>query len=246
MRLKPQGTQAQLPAYTVCESPRAKQVRLKVSLRKGLEVIIPKGFDPNRVPDILHSKRPWLQKALQQIEQQRQVLHAEFPEPLPDRIALLAIGQTWWVEYCQTSAAGVTVSELAGSCLRLSGAVEPVELCQAALRRWLAHKAQQALIPWLRQVSQSTQLSFVKTSVRGQKTCWGSCSQQQTISLNYKLLFLPQHLVHYVFVHELCHTIHLNHSPQFWALVCDKQPNGRQLDAELRGAWRYVPVWIDR
>jgi len=51
--------------------------------------------------------------------------------------------------------------------------------------------------------------------------------------------------VRYVFIHELCHTIHMNHSPKFWALVAEKEPNYQQIDRELRKAWRYVPAWAE-
>ena len=46
-----------------------------------------------------------------------------------------------------------------------------------------------------------------------------SCSTRGTISLNYKLLFLPRPLVRYVLLHELCHTRQSNHAVAFWALV---------------------------
>jgi hypothetical protein len=113
------------------------------------------------------------------------------------------------------------------------------------LRKWLAHQAHRELAPWLRQLSISLGLPFHNISVRGQKTCWASCSSGKNISLNFKLLFLPRPLVHYVLVHELCHTIHMNHSKDFWALVEQKQPDYAWRRAAIKKAWRYVPRWVE-
>ena len=58
---------------------------------------------------------------------------------------------------------------------------------------------------------------YNKVSVRNQRTRWGSCSYKNNISLNIKLVLLPQELIDYVILHELVHTRIHNHSDQFWA-----------------------------
>lgn len=48
---------------------------------------------------------------------------------------------------------------------------------------------------------------------------WGSCSSRGVVTLNWKLICLPESLVDYVIAHELCHLRHMNHSAQFWAML---------------------------
>ena len=129
--------------------------------------------------------------------------------------------------------------------LLVQGCIEETDACQDVLKQWLNHKGYQHLVPWLEATSQVCQLPFRKAFVKGQKTLWGSCSNQKNINLNRKLLFLPKPLVRYVFVHELCHTLELNHSAKFWQLVGEQEPQYKQLDADLKQAWQFVPTWAE-
>jgi predicted metal-dependent hydrolase len=64
------------------------------------------------------------------------------------------------------------------------------------------------------------------------------------VSLNCSLLFLTWEVVRYLFVHELAHTKHMNHSASFWRLVQKFEPDYRRLDRDLLAGWRTVPGWV--
>ncbi len=73
-----------------------------------------------------------------------------------------------------------------------------------------------------------------KVTVRNAKTRWGSCSGKNNISLNIHLMRLPEHLIDYIILHELCHTVEKNHGKHFWALLDSISGNAKGLDKEIK------------
>ena len=114
------------------------------------------------------------------------------------------------------------------------------------LRAWLKRAAGERLAPRLMKLAQDLNYSVARVAIRCQRTRWGSCSTRGTVSLNCSLVFLPPDVVRYLFIHELAHTKHMNHSASFWRLVEKLEPDYRRLDRELLAGWRTVPAWIFR
>ena len=233
-----------LPPYTIRVSRRARKVSLVVSSAAGLQVVIPTGFDPGRVPEVVRQKQAWIQRALRRLSAHPS-RGASAPEPitLPREVTLLAADAKWQVIYRPGAPGSVTLTETTGRRLVLKGGTQNVKLCRAALKWWLSRHAHKVLGAWLTELSSQVNLPFARISIRGQRTRWGSCSSRGSISLNYKLLFLPRPLVRYVLLHELCHGRQPNHSAAFWALLADMEPDYRRLRNELRAAGQVVPAW---
>ena len=226
--------------YSVRESRRARHVRLVVSIEQGLEVVVPKGFDRRRIPHLLHEQHAWIERALRRIDvaQTRQPA----PDVRPNVVELLAIGERWEVAWADGGEQPISVCEEEGR-LRIAGSGCAPLAWRAALRRWIVDKARDHLVGQLESLAVEHGFAVQRIEVRCQRTRWGSCSMQGTVSLNAQLLFLPRELVRYVLLHELCHTAQPDHSPHFWRLLRGCEPDADALRRRLRTAWTYVPRW---
>ncbi len=231
--------------YTLKVNPRAKSARLKMTPHGGLVVVVPPGFDKNRITLLLHHHEEWIKKVTAKFDAHRQTTLPPLSEGgLPAMIAFPDFAESWSVAYTQTGIGEVEMVERPGYRLLVSGDVANTALSCRLLCSWLKHRAQVHLLPALEKLATAHDFSYDASGIRLQHSRWGSCSSRRSITLNSKLLFLPEHLVRYIMVHELCHTVHLNHSSSFWMLVQQHDPLWRRNNEEMKCAWKYVPQWV--
>lgn len=76
-------------------------------------------------------------------------------------------------------------------------------------------------------------LAVSRVSIRDQRSRWGACSARRVITLNWRLVQMPQSVRDYVIFHELMHIHHPNHSLRFW----------RELD-KVCAWWREAERWL--
>jgi predicted metal-dependent hydrolase len=89
----------------------------------------------------------------------------------------------------------------------------------SALARHLRRTASEELPARLLELASSHRLHVSRITVRDQRTRWGSCSARGAISLNWRLIQMPDRVRDYVLLHELMHLKEANHSRRFWRLV---------------------------
>ncbi len=90
---------------------------------------------------------------------------------------------------------------------------------QKVIREGLRKNAQALLPLRLQRLAQQWNLTYKQVRINASKGRWGSCSIQKHINLSLNLLLLPSHLIDYVLLHELAHTVEMNHGQKFWTLL---------------------------
>ncbi len=166
--------------------------------------------------------------------------HAE----LINQIFLPAVNKTVDIHYHVIRAAKKVVCKHKDDKLILYGKINKFSDCVSVIKDNLKKQAYDLLLILLDQISLETNLKYTKLSVRAQKTMWGSCTSKGNIQLNYKILFLQPELARYILIHELCHTVHLNHSRHFWNLVEQFLPDYRAHVKTLKTPNDLMPFWM--
>ena len=117
--------------------------------------------------------------------------------------------------------------------------VEKVEPYAEEELHALTKKAREVITQKVRYYAPLVGVDYARIAIRRQRSRWGSCSSKGNLNFNCLLVLLPEEVVDYVVVHELCHRKQMNHSSAFYRELervypeykrCQKwlKENGRQ------------------
>jgi len=111
---------------------------------------------------------------------------------------------------------------------------------QPAAEAFLQQLAGVEVVTRVRELALQQAAPVRKIVIRNQKSRWGSCSHNGTISLNWRLIQVPPGVRDYIILHELTHLRFMNHSPAFWAAVAQVCPDYLEAEAWLKANAKHV------
>lgn len=108
--------------------------------------------------------------------------------------------------------------------------------CETALKK----DADKLLAIRTRQLADKHGYGYADLKIRKLTSRWGSCSSAKMITLSYFLMQLPWDLIDYVILHELNHTVHMNHGVAFWGDMERLVPQAKAKRRQLRDYRSFV------
>jgi hypothetical protein len=97
-----------------------------------------------------------------------------------------------------------------------------------SVESWYREQARVEIERVVQRESRRLDVAYTALQIRDQRSRWGSCSSRGALSFNWRLVIAPSAILTYVVVHELCHIVRHDHSPEFWRLVEEARPTFRE------------------
>lgn len=162
---------------------------------------------------------------------------------LPRKIYFTAMGKEWKLSYIRKPGK-LMLLELPHRKLVVYGKRYSKRAAIELLCKWVRMKAKKFLIAQLIKTNHNMKFKYKKIRIHSLKMEWGSYSSNGTLSLNYKLIFLPPALVRHIIIHELCHFRYPDHSPAFWKEVAKFDKSWKRNKKAMHTAEIYIPEWM--
>jgi len=207
-------------------SVRARKLRLVVRGSTAIEAVVPTGVRTPEIERFLAVHHSWLLRAV------TDALRREATTP---RLGLDRPNVVWLGGVARPVTSGRThgrpTIQLHEDTVVIAG--DP-SCREAALDRWYREQARLEIEDATVAEADRLGLRYARIAIRDQKTRWGSCSTNGTLSFSWRLVVAPRRILDYVVCHELLHLKELNHSSRFWTLVDEARPTWRDEVAWLR------------
>jgi Predicted metal-dependent hydrolase len=169
-----------------------------------------------KIQDFINEKESW-------INRKQAIIQNQIKDVTSNQNKLLYLGSLFPININQSATKDLmfTGEEF------IANSIEPNPL-SLSIKKWYKKKFREIAIPRVTYFAEQHNLMVNQIRIKNQKTMWGSCSSKNNINLNYLLLMAPMKVIDYVIIHELVHTIHRNHSIEFWSSVESIMPDYKE------------------
>ena len=209
---------------------RAKRLSIRIKNTGEVKVTIPSVLSFNAAENFVLSKASWIVAKLHEIETQKQpIIHNGFNTRYHSLRFISGDLNNIKINYNKPYIDIIYTESIdIGHKSSQTAAKKAIELAYRI-------EAKEILPQRLDTMATLKGFKYNKLTIRSSVTRWGSCSSKNNISLSLHLMKLPDELVDYILLHELCHTVQKNHGPKFWELL-NRVTDGRakQLAKEVK------------
>lgn len=219
-----------LVPYTIRRSRRARQLSLEVSPRTGLIAIMPLHATLWQLERFLRDQQRWILRHLSRCE----ALAAETPLRWPYGATLPYLGRECAVEVRLNPNEPPGVTWGSGGQFVISVRRSGLAVARRVVRAWYVEEARRWCEPRVARTAQAMGVTWNGLIIRDQRRRWGSCSRAGHLSLNFRLVMMPEPIADYVICHELAHRRHMNHGDRFWSFLGSHYPAYAEARAWLR------------
>lgn len=214
-------------AYEIRRSDKRKTVTITVERDRAIVVHAPAGVTEEKIRRLVDSKRQWLFEKLHHAQKYQPLPHAPGKEVVNGESALY-LGRTYRIELVDDAAAGIRFVNRFYISRSHAGQRKRV------LRQWYIDRAKERILQRVRLHAKKLGVTFQQASIVDNRYRWGSCTSNNNLRFNWRLIKAPMFVIDYVVIHELAHLLESNHTPRFWGIVSAQTANMERARQWLR------------
>lgn len=207
--------------FKVKRGRRMKTVALQIQPDSTVVVLSPAFLDTEKIKQIVLKRARWIIRKQEKIKRLKiNITEKEFVSGE----SFLYLGRRYRLKVIKTNRTEDDNCRLINGRFyieineKLQGKAAASDI-REKLIGWYSNQARDKIMERIEKYSKLLGVKPRKIIIKNQEKRWGSCSCSGIIRFNWKIIMAPMSVLDYVIIHELCHLIQQNHSPEFWSKV---------------------------
>ena len=223
-----------IPFIVTRKKGRFTSVTMRVKPDGVVYVTAPRLMPQFVLNQILRSREDWFRKQLSRYSQQK-----KDAKQYKSGESILYLGKEYPIELHVSYEHLVTRIEFKQNTFHIfvhagHSETKQIELIQKTLKRWFMSEGKAYLIQRANYFASLIGMDYTSLTLKTVSSIWGSCSRDQKLTFNWKLILTPPEIIDYVVAHEISHLKHKHHQKSFWDQVELFDPDHKKHRAWLR------------
>jgi len=198
--------------YAIVYSPKRKTLTITVERDRSIVVKAPNGTPIETINKVIESRKLWLYEKTHHEQKYQTPIHPPGKE-LVSGESLPYLGRNYRLELSDNTHEIQFVSN------RFLVPKAKENHRGDIFKNWYIEKAKEKILPRVQFQAKRMGVEFNLAKITDSKYHWGSCTPQNNLNFNWRLIKAPMFVIDYVIVHELAHLIEPNHTPRFWNII---------------------------
>ena len=204
-------------AYQIIYSKR-KNLGITVERDRSVVVRAPFGLPEEKIALVVESKKRWLYEKINHIQKYTDK-HDSSAKELVSGESMPYLGRNYRLQVFTADRESIEFKQK--FIIHKAVSTNADQLFKA----WYKNKAKQKISPRVALCANSLGLEYSEVKIADMKYRWGSCTPQNNIIFNWRIIKSPIFVLEYLVVHELVHLIESNHTPEFWNILSIQIPS---------------------
>jgi len=213
--------------YTIKRSAKRKKLTITVERDRSVVVHAPATTSDEKIREVVESKKPWIYEKTRHAQKYSGLPHPPGKELVNGESALY-LGRYYQIEIICSGATEIRFEQRFLIPATLSSRRKTV------MRDWYVAKAKEKILPRVKCFARELGVAFSATKIVDNRYRWGSCTTNNNVNFNWRLIKAPMFVIDYIIVHELAHFLEPNHTARFWTIVENQVPKFRQAKKWLK------------
>ena len=213
--------------YIIQKSAKRRKLTITVERDRSVVVHAPEDTSDEKIEQVVASKRQWIYEKIGHPQKYQDLPHPPGKELVSGESALY-LGRQYRIKVVKTGLAEIQFAQ------RFLIPAAQTSKRAEALREWYIGKAKEKIVPRVKQHARHLGVDVAGVKIVDSRYRWGSCTLNNNVNFNWRLIKAPMFVIDYVIVHELAHLIEANHTPRFWNIVRAQAPTMEKAKAWLK------------